>query len=52
MGNKAVCFDCKKSFSFFKTEIQNICPKCKGEVLSIHIDLELLKKAILRNGRL
>ena len=32
MGNKSVCFNCKKSFSFFKAEIQKACPECKGEV--------------------
>ena len=32
MGNKLVCFNCKKSFSFFKTEAQKVCPECKGEV--------------------
>jgi DNA-directed RNA polymerase subunit RPC12/RpoP len=32
MGNKSVCFNCKKSFSFFNAEAQKVCPECKGEV--------------------
>ena len=32
MGNKSVCFNCKKSFSFFKTDIQKNCPECEGEL--------------------
>lgn len=32
MGNKSVCFNCRKSFSFFKSEIHKACPECKGEV--------------------
>lgn len=32
MGNKSVCFNCRKSFSFFKTETHKVCPECKGEV--------------------
>lgn len=32
MGHKAVCFNCRKSFSSYKTEMPQICPECGGEV--------------------
>ena len=32
MGDKSVCFYCRKSFSFFKTKRRKSCPEYKGEV--------------------